>query len=74
MKGWLWGSNHCEVRGKEQHVSENEMNKLKGLGMGGLIDPKRLAGGMGCFCSGGSVCCYNSNAQIMCNYGNCGVV
>ncbi|KAM7194659.1 hypothetical protein V8F20_007851 [Naviculisporaceae sp. PSN 640] len=70
LKNWLWRSGHC----KDKDDTENEMTKLKGLEVDGLIDPKRLGEGMGCFCSAGSVCCYNSNAQIMCNYGSCGVI
>ena len=30
--------------------------------------------GMGCFCSGGSICCYTSEPRLLCNYGTCGVI
>ncbi|KAM7188485.1 hypothetical protein V8F33_010635 [Rhypophila sp. PSN 637] len=66
LSNWLFGSSragHCA-------------GGNSAAGLGGLegIKPNLLAEGMGCFCSAGSVCCYNSNAQVMCNYGTCGVI
>ncbi|KAK4210664.1 hypothetical protein QBC37DRAFT_29427 [Rhypophila decipiens] len=66
LSNWLFGSSragHC--------AGGNSATGLSGLGG---IKPNLLAEGMGCFCSAGSVCCYNSNAQVMCNYGTCGVI